>query len=575
MESALNEPGPSRPKRICRNSNYQQQIEHILFNSDSDENNDLTDSGSEYECENVEDDLSSDFESENETIDITKRDNSQSSADIDNDEPGFNWQEQEIEMSNFPFTKQNELLVSIEDRQNPIDYFFLLFDDNFISLLVHETNNYAETEFLRVGGAPRSRISAWKPTDNEEMLTFIALIIHTGTIQINRLNDYWKTHHLFNLSCFSNYMSRDRFLNLMRCFHFAPNIETNDQNPPDDRLYKIRPLITYFNDKMNAIYYPKKELSLDESMVLWRGRLQFRQFIQNKRHKYGIKLYMLTEPQGLVIQFSVYVGVLDDLGGKGHAANVVLHLMSEKLNNGHALYMDNFYNSYDLASKLIEKNTFCTGTLRLNRKNTPKDVVISKLKKGETVARYSQGVMIGKWRDKRDVAYISTEFKNNMIISKNRNGKEQLKPEPISNYNRFMSGIDRQDQMNSYYPFTRKTVRWYKKIGIHIIQMLLMNSFYLYNQYHVGPKLSLYDYRLSVLGELLPKHPKPRNLSSNAFHIPKTHGNGKNGRTIRKRCQLCYSKKLRKDTVYFCSECPNQPSLCHEPCFKNFHQKKP
>lgn len=43
--------------------------------------------------------------------------------------------------------------------------------------------------------------------------------------------------------------------------------------------------------------------------------------------------------------------------------------------------MDNFYNSYDLVSKLIEKNTFCTGTLKLNRKITPKDIVMSKLKK--------------------------------------------------------------------------------------------------------------------------------------------------------------------------------------------------
>jgi len=115
---------------------------------------------------------------------------------------------------------------------------------------------------------------------------------------------------------------------------------------------------------------------------------------------------------------------------------------------------------------------------------------MSKLKKGETVARYSQGVMIGKWKDKRNVSYISTRFKNNVIISKNRNGKEQFKPEPISNYNRFMSAIDRQYKMNSYYPFTRKTIRWYRKIVIHITQMLLINSFYLYNQYHVGSKLS-------------------------------------------------------------------------------------
>lgn len=49
----------------------------------------------------------------------------------------------------------------------------MLFENNFIKLFVHETNNYVKTEFLRVGGAPHACISKCKPTDNEEMLTFI------------------------------------------------------------------------------------------------------------------------------------------------------------------------------------------------------------------------------------------------------------------------------------------------------------------------------------------------------------------------------------------------------------------
>lgn len=77
------------------------------------------------------------------------------------------------------------------------------------------------------------------------------------------------------------------------------------------------------------------------------------------------------------------------MGGKGHAAIVVFHLMDEKLKSGHSLYMDNFYNSFDLATKLIQQNTYCTGTLKSNRKNTPIDVLQTKLKKGETIARYS------------------------------------------------------------------------------------------------------------------------------------------------------------------------------------------
>lgn len=175
---------------------------------------------------------------------------------------------------------------------------------------------------------------------------------------------------------------------------------------------------------------------------------------------------------------------------------------------------------------------------------------MSKSKKAETVAMYSsQGVMMRKWIHKKDVAFISTDFKNNVILSKNHYSKEQLEPESISNYNRFMSGIKKQNQMMGYYPFIRKTVRWYKKIDIHIIQILLIISFYLYNQYHVRPKISLYDYCLSLLVKLIPKYPKPRNLSSNVFYIPISHSNGKNQRTIRKRYQLCYSKKLKKKYI--------------------------
>jgi hypothetical protein len=37
--------------------------------------------------------------------------------------------------------------------------------------------------------------------------------------------------------------------------------------------------------------------------VLWRGRLIFRQYIKNKKHKYGVKMYMLAEPWGLIHSF--------------------------------------------------------------------------------------------------------------------------------------------------------------------------------------------------------------------------------------------------------------------------------
>ena len=66
----------------------------------------------------------------------------------------------------------------------------------------------------------------------------------------------------------------------------------------DYRLYKIRPIMDHFNNVMKN-YVPHKSLCNDESMMLWRGRLIFRQYIKNEKHKYGTKLYKLCESNEL------------------------------------------------------------------------------------------------------------------------------------------------------------------------------------------------------------------------------------------------------------------------------------
>lgn len=127
---------------------------------------------------------------------------------------------------------------------------------------------------------------------------------------------YWKTDKIFQ-TFFNKYMSRDRFLLILRCLHIA-----KDDNRATDRLYKIRPTIDYFNRKMLNIYSLSKELSLDESMVLWRGHLVL-QYIKNKQHTYGMKLYILTEPKGLVLKLCVYAGQWMHIRWRAHTKGSV------------------------------------------------------------------------------------------------------------------------------------------------------------------------------------------------------------------------------------------------------------
>jgi hypothetical protein len=97
-------------------------------------------------------------------------------------------------------------------------------------------------------------------------------------------------------------MKRDRFYSILKFLHFS-NKENSDTS---DRLYKIRPLLEIISKEIKNAIIPGKEVVIDESMVPWRGRLLFRQYIPGKRHKFGVKLYKLCLPGGYTYKMEVY-----------------------------------------------------------------------------------------------------------------------------------------------------------------------------------------------------------------------------------------------------------------------------
>ena len=102
--------------------------------------------------------------------------------------------------------------------------------------------------------------------------------------------------------------------------------------------------------------------------------------------------------------------------------------MEPVFGRGHTLWIENFFNSPELARKLkIEHCTDCAGTLKLNRKNIPKEMKDKKLEKVEIIARYSGPVTVLKWRDKRNVTMVST-YHNADTQRVSNKGKETEKP---------------------------------------------------------------------------------------------------------------------------------------------------
>ncbi|CAJ0947930.1 unnamed protein product [Ranitomeya imitator] len=72
-------------------------------------------------------------------------------------------------------------------------------------------------------------------------------------------------------------------------------------DPNFDRLFKIRPVIEHFSNKFAEVYIPQREICVDESLIHFKGRLQFRQYLPSKRARSFLfsvlgQLYKVTVP---------------------------------------------------------------------------------------------------------------------------------------------------------------------------------------------------------------------------------------------------------------------------------------
>ncbi|KAG1697707.1 Activating signal cointegrator 1 complex subunit 2 [Nymphon striatum] len=161
--------------------------------------------------------------------------------------------------------------------EEPIDCFQAYFPTDIFRLMAEETNNYA----LQFFDTPtidelseNSRFRGWSDTDEYEMRKFLALEIGMGLCSKNIIQDYWETYWLTKTLSYGQIMSRDRYLLLRSFLHFNNNANQPNKGDIDyDPLYKFRSLVDLVQDTYMDMYQPHKELSVDEIMKRFKGRL--------------------------------------------------------------------------------------------------------------------------------------------------------------------------------------------------------------------------------------------------------------------------------------------------------------
>ena len=161
--------------------------------------------------------------------------------------------------------------------------------------------------------------------------------------------------------------------------------------------------------KFESAYTTHQELSTDEAMIPFQGRLGFKQYMKDKP---GIKAFILSDARnGYVCRMQFYTGKNVEMGDNtGLCSRVVLDLLEGLEHQNFHVYMDNYYTSPNLFLTLAMKGIGACGTARPNRKNFPKELITKARVSNRGKYDYlSNGVILAiVWVDKRSIYLITT-----------------------------------------------------------------------------------------------------------------------------------------------------------------------
>lgn len=117
------------------------------------------------------------------------------------------------------------------------------------------------------------------------------MLICQGIVKKPAIHMYFTKRENISSPFFGKIFSVVRFSLLCKFFHFENNEHHNDM--PSKKLCKIKTVLEYVVNKCKSLYTLKMDICIGESLLMWKGRLSWRQYISSKRSRFGIKFVVL------------------------------------------------------------------------------------------------------------------------------------------------------------------------------------------------------------------------------------------------------------------------------------------
>lgn len=461
-----------------------------------------------------------------------------------------------------------------------LECFKKLFTSDCINLICEETNI----------NAYQQSANEWVNLTESELLAFIGVTILMGINNLPDIHMYWSNDIRISKNILiQQTFTRDRYIEIQRYLHvynrehFPFPLNKNETYPI---LYKIEPMIKIVQNVLLKHWIPYQNVTFDESMVPFRGRIKIKQFMKDKPTQWGFKLWKIAcSVSSYVYSFEVYTGIMENRNISQIVYDQIKMLPQIENKIPWHVFCDNYFTNIQLALKLLNHGIYLTGTIQSRRIGYPDDlkIISTTLEYGKYQWRMSKPhIIILVWHDTKIVSFLSTYYNpliNNSTITRKKKNKNNLVtpfqsntfkvPTIIADYNKYMKGVDIHDQHICYYPTQRKCLAWWKPLFWHMIEILISNARIIWNSnISAKKKLDILNFRLDLASQLIGYFSSRKILKENINKMSHRFiGKHYTDQSYKRRfCVVCKTK-----TCFTCDICGIH--ICPFPCMKTYHTK--
>lgn len=296
-------------------------------------------------------------------------------------------------------------------------------------------------------------MSNWKPITPADLYTYLAIFFVMGLAPLPRLCDYWNTtashDSMVQNRWIAAHMGRDRWLQI----HAA-------------LAYTFTTFMDGVNRTAQYFYTPASHVSVDETLILFKGRYLRRQHIRGKPKATGLKLYALADSEGYVWAFEIYTGT------KKTTVEIVEEF-AVRLDSAHPdkdwiFFVDSYYGSWQLAQVLMDMGVYFVMLCSTARPSWLfKDWLVKGAQQGVTrFVTWNEECSAICQKDRKPVCILTNAYRSDCAryASKQNPAKSRWMSAANHAYNQYMHGVDLADAYLQRFMPRHKNRSWKKPL---------------------------------------------------------------------------------------------------------------